>query len=64
MLGRVTVIQEDKKAIFIQFDQPVSFKTNQPVKVTEHKKNRSLSQNRLYFGFLKWCISREEGEYL
>jgi hypothetical protein len=61
MLGIIKDLADNKQSIYIEFDSPVSFKTNQPVKVTEHKKNRSLSQNRLYFGFLKWCISREGG---
>jgi hypothetical protein len=61
MLGRISVIQDDRKAVFVEFDSPVSFKQGQQVDIKEHKRQRSLNQNRLYFGFLQWCISEDGG---
>jgi hypothetical protein len=64
MLGRITVIQDDKKAIFIQLDQPANFKMGELIDIKKHRRNRTLSQNRLYFAFLSWCISREGGDLI
>jgi hypothetical protein len=52
MIGRVSVIQDDRKAVIVEVESPVSFKLGQQVEIKEHKKQRSLNQNRLYFGFL------------
>jgi hypothetical protein len=62
MLGLVRDIQLNK--ITIEFTEPVKFKIGQQVDVKEHRKNRSLSQNKLYWGFLSWCISREGGDLI
>ena len=61
MLGRITVVQQDNKAVFIELEQPCTFKMGQIVEIKEHKRRRTLPQNRLYFAFLNWCISREGG---
>jgi hypothetical protein len=64
MLGKVTVIQSDNKAAFIEFQEPVKFKLNQLVEVKEHRKKRSLNQNALYWSWLTWCISPEGGDLI
>jgi hypothetical protein len=62
MLGKVTVIQDDLKAVFVELQEPTKFKLGDEVDIKKHKRKRSLSQNRLYFGFLQWCISPEGGD--
>jgi hypothetical protein len=64
MIGKVTAIQADQLAVFVEFDHPVNFKQGQRVEIKEHKSNRSLNQNRLYFGYLQWCISRDGGDLI
>jgi hypothetical protein len=56
MLGRIVATQKDNKAVFVQMEQPYSFKMGEIVEVKKHRPKRTISQNRLYFGFLKWCI--------
>jgi hypothetical protein len=58
MIGKISVIQDDRKAIFITVDQPIDFKMNQLVDIEPHKNKRSLSQNRFYWAYLTWLISK------
>jgi hypothetical protein len=62
MLGLVRDIQLNK--VTIECTEPVKFRIGQTVEVKEHRKNRSLSQNKLYWGFLSWCILREGGDLI
>jgi hypothetical protein len=61
MLGKITAIQQDHKAIFIELETTASFKMGQVVEVTKAKKHRSIQQNRLYWAFLTWCIHPKGG---
>lgn len=61
MIGQIRAIGDDKKSVYIEFQEPVKFKLNQPVEVKDYRQQRTLQQNRLYWGFLQWCISREGG---
>jgi hypothetical protein len=62
MLGKVTVIQEDKKAVFIEFDEPAKFKMGDLVNVAGKRKTRTLAQNAFYWCFLSWCIHSRGGD--
>lgn len=61
MLGRISVIQDDKLAVFVELTEPANFKIGQEVDIKKHKRKRSLNQNSLYWSWLTWCISREGG---
>jgi hypothetical protein len=61
MLGRITVIQDDRLAVFVELEQPASFKVNDVVNISKKKKIRSLAQNSFYWCFLGWCIHRNGG---
>lgn len=62
MLGQIRVVQDDRKAVFIEFDHPVKFKMNQIVNVSDKKKARSLKQNSMYWAFITWCINPFGGD--
>ena len=61
MIGQIRAVGDDKKSVYIEFKEPGKYKLNQLVEVKEHRPHRTLRQNRLYWGFLQWCISREGG---
>lgn len=62
MLGTITVVQDDKKAIFIELDQPGNFKMGEKVNVSRKRSERSLKQNALYWCFLQWCVHPQGGD--
>ena len=61
MLGRIVVIQDDKKAVFVELEQPAKFKINEVVNISKKKKIRSLKQNAYYWCYLSWCIHPNGG---
>ena len=64
MIGKITAIQNDKKAIFVELQQPTEFKVNDIIDCKKFHKHRSLQQNRLYFAYLQWCISSDGGDLI
>jgi uncharacterized protein YqfB (UPF0267 family) len=62
MLGKI--IETGQDTIYIKLESNSNFKLNQPVEVKEHRKKRSLPQNKLYWSFLEWCISSEGGDLI
>ena len=64
MIGKVTAIQDDRKAVFVQFDEPAKFKADETVNVSSKKKIRTSPQNRLYWAFLSWCIHKNGGDLI
>jgi len=61
MIGKITVIQDDQKAVFVELIEPANFKMNDLVDIKKHKSKRSISQNRLYWAYLTWIISIDGG---
>ena len=61
MIGKVTVIQDDRKAVFIELEEPTKLKLGDEVEIRVHRQKRTLSQNRLYWAYLSWIISPEGG---
>jgi hypothetical protein len=62
MIGLIRAMQDDNKAVFIEFSTSAKFKMNQPVEVKVKRSIRTLPQNALYWSFLSWCISPEGGD--
>ena len=62
MLGQIRVVQDDQKAVFIEFDRPCNFKMSQVVNVSGRKQVRTLKQNAMYWAFLSWCINPFGGD--
>jgi hypothetical protein len=56
MLGKISVVQDDKKAVFVELFAPGKFRIGEIVNISKKKKTRSLKQNNFYWCFLSWCI--------
>jgi hypothetical protein len=62
VLAKITAIQEDHKAVFVQLERPADFKMNDVVNITKAKKKRTPNQNRYYWAFLTWVIHPGGGQ--
>ena len=56
MLGKISVIQDDRKAVFIELFAPAKYRVGEIVSITKKKKARTRKQNNFYWCFLAWCI--------
>lgn len=61
MVGKVTAIQDDEKAVFIQFDEKCKFKLNELANVSSKRFKRTLPQNNFYWAFITWCVHENGG---
>ena len=64
MIGRVTVIQNDGLAVFVELQEPVKFKVGEEVTINKAKKVRSLKQNALWWVFMEWLLSPHGGDLI
>ncbi len=64
MIGKVTAIQDDRKAVFVQLENPADFKMGEIVSITKAHKKRTPPQNRFYWAFITWCIHPRGGNLI
>ncbi len=61
MIGRISIVQDDRKAVFVELEGPTKLKAGDSVKITKKQKARSLKQNAFYWAYLSWCIHPNGG---
>jgi hypothetical protein len=61
MVGKVTAVQDDHKAIFVELEKPTNLKVGDEVNVSKQKHKRTLKQNSMYWAFISWCIHKNGG---